>query len=177
VQCPAELRRLADQIASTPDGGRGRSCCKAFLDIGGDRDSGAVVRMIFAVVDAIGPGLIVVKSRNLFAALAPHVPQAAEGTAPPAVGPGNAAWLAAMRALAVPGPDAPLPPREPARLSRQARRAARRAASAESEGGSCGREAEPARAGPLDPQPDGGPGPALPVPAAAAVAAPTHAGA
>ncbi len=170
MQCPAELRRLADQIASAPDGVGGddgrRGCCKAFLDIGGDRESGAVVRMIFAVVDAIGPGLIVVKSRNLFAALVPLIPHASGGTPPPPVGPGNAAWLAAMRALAAPGPDAPLPPREPARLSQQARRAARRAASAESEGGG----------GPLD-QADCAPGSARPMPATATVAPTTRDGA
>ncbi len=133
MQCPAELRRYADQIASSPvgaGGDNGGRSCKAFVDIGGDRESGAVVRMIFAVVDALAPGLIVVKSRNLFAALVPHVAYAPAATASPAVGPANATWLAAMRALAAPGPDDTLPSREPARLSRQARRAARRATSA-----------------------------------------------
>jgi hypothetical protein len=173
LQCPAELRRLADQIASAPGsagGTHGGGGCKAFLDIGGDRESGAVVRMIFAVVDAIAPRLIVVKSLNLFAALVPHVPH--PPAAPAAVGPANAAWLAAMRALAAPGPDAPLPTREPARINRQARRAARRAASASEcagEGGGDSDETGRARDTALDASPDGAPRPALPGPVTPAV--------
>ena len=108
---------------------------KAFIDIGGDRECGAVVRMLSAVIDALEPCLVVVKSRNLFAALAPLLPSCAQGPQPPAIPPGDSGMLAALRDAVAPSSDAVAPSSdaavascETARLRKLARRSERRAA-------------------------------------------------
>ena len=101
---------------------------KAFIDIGGDRECGAVVRMLSAVIDALEPCLVVVKSRNLFAALAPLLPSCAQGPQPPAIPPGDSGMLAALRDAVAPSSDAAVASCETARLRKLARRSERRAA-------------------------------------------------
>jgi hypothetical protein len=132
----------------------------SFVDIGGDRDAPAVARTVSAVAAAGDPSLIVVKSRNLFAALAPHIsstyPRPGCGPQPPAVPPGFPAWLSVMDELLTRDPESP-PASPPAlRLPRCERNLARRLAKAAALAHGRAAERGPGTAAASEPPDEGG---------------------
>jgi hypothetical protein len=152
LQHASELRQLEREAAAASksaavDGTRCASHrrCKVFIDIGGDRECGAVVRMLNTVIDALEPCLVVVKSRNLFGTLAPLSPAGTDGRQPPTIPPGDSSVLAALRDAAAIDAAGPTAAGEPARLRKLARRLERRAAA--QSGGAAAEEAQGTRAG------------------------------